>query len=149
MKVAIGCDHGGFEHKKEVKKYMLSIGIEVIDFGTNSNASVNYPVYAKKVAEAVSEKDAELGILICGTGLGMSYAANKVKGIRCACVSDVFSAEMARLHNDANVLSFGGRVVGLGLALKITDIFLKTKFEGGRHQKRVDMITEIEDKYYK
>jgi ribose 5-phosphate isomerase B len=149
MKIAIGCDHGGYELKEALKAYIEGRGAEVLDFGTYSSESVDYPVYGQKVAEAVSQKEADLGILICGTGLGMSYVANKVKGIRCACVSDVFSAEMARLHNDANVLAMGARVVGLGLATKIAETFLGTEFEGGRHQRRVDMITAVEEKYFK
>lgn len=149
MKIAIGCDHGGYELKEALKAYIEGRGAEVLDFGTYSSESVDYPVYGQKVAESVSQKEADLGILICGTGLGMSYVANKVKGIRCACVSDVFSAEMARLHNDANVLAMGARVVGLGLATKIAETFLGTEFEGGRHQRRVDMITAVEEKYFK
>lgn len=149
MKIAIGCDHGGFELKEEVKKYIESKGAEVVDFGCYSTESVNYPEYGLKVSESVANNETDLGILICGTGLGMSYVANKVKGIRCACVSDVFSAEMSRLHNDANVLALGARVVGLGLAIKIVDTWLGAEFEGGRHQKRVDMITEVENKYFK
>lgn len=149
MRIAIGCDHGGYELKEALKTYIQDKGAEVIDMGTNDTSSVNYPVYGQAVAEKVAEKGADLGILICGTGLGMSYVANKVKGIRCACVSDVFSAEMARLHNDANVLSMGARVVGLGLAMKIVETFLGTEFEGGRHSTRVDMITDVENKYFK
>lgn len=149
MKIAIGCDHGGYELKEAMKQYIEGRGAEVVDFGTYSSDSVDYPVYGQKVAEAVSQGEAELGILICGTGLGMSYVANKVKGIRCACVSDVFSAEMARLHNNANVLAFGARVVGLGLATKIVETFLGTEFEGGRHNRRVDLITAVEEKYNK
>lgn len=149
MKIAIGCDHGGYELKEAMKQYIENKGAEVVDFGTYSTDSVDYPVYGQKVSEAVSQGEADLGILICGTGLGMSYVANKVKGIRCACVSDVFSAEMARLHNNANVLAIGARVVGLGLATKIVETFLGTEFEGGRHNRRVDMITAVEDKYSK
>lgn len=149
MKIAIGCDHGGYELKEALKQYIEGRGAEVVDFGTYSTDSVDYPVYGQKVSEAVSNKEADLGILICGTGLGMSYVANKVKGIRCACVSDVFSAEMSRLHNDANVLAIGARVVGLGLATKIVETFLGTEFEGGRHTRRVDMITAVEEKYFK
>jgi ribose 5-phosphate isomerase B len=149
MKIAIGCDHGGFELKEEIKKYIEGKGAEVVDFGTYSTDSVDYPVYGQKVSEAVAGSEADLGILICGTGLGMSYVANKVKGIRCACVSDVFSAEMARAHNNANVLAIGARVLGLGLAVKVVEAFLGTEFEGGRHNRRVDMITAVEDKYFK
>ncbi|MBI9014562.1 MAG: ribose 5-phosphate isomerase B [Clostridiales bacterium] len=149
MKVALGCDHGGFELKEAIKKYISDKGVEVVDFGTYTTDSVDYPEYGMKVAEAVSKGEVEQGILICGTGLGMSYVANKVKGIRCACVSDVFSAEMSKLHNDANVLALGARVVGLGLGLKIVETWLGTEFEGGRHQRRVDLITAVEDKYFK
>jgi len=149
MKVALGCDHGGFELKEAIKKYISDKGVEVVDFGTYTTDSVDYPEYGMKVAEAVSQGEVEQGILICGTGLGMSYVANKVKGIRCACVSDVFSAEMSKLHNDANVLALGARVVGLGLGLKIVETWLGTEFEGGRHQRRVDLITAVEDKYFK
>ncbi len=149
MKVALGCDHGGFELKEAIKKYISDKGVEVVDFGTYTTDSVDYPEYGLKVAEAVSQGEVEQGILICGTGLGMSYVANKVKGIRCACVSDVFSAEMSKLHNDANVLALGARVVGLGLGLKIVETWLGTEFEGGRHQRRVDLITAVEDKYFK
>lgn len=149
MKIAIGCDHGGYELKEEIKKYIESKGAEVVDYGTHSEASVDYPEYGLKVAEAVSQNETDLGILICGTGLGMSYVANKVKGIRCAVVSDVFSAEMSKLHNNANVLALGARVVGLGLAIKIVDTWLGAEFEGGRHNRRVDMITAVEDKYFK
>ena len=149
MRIAIGCDHGGFELKEAIKKFITDKGAEVVDFGTYSTDSVDYPEYGLKVSEAVSQGEVEQGILICGTGLGMSYVANKVKGIRCACVSDVFSAEMSKLHNNANVLALGARVVGLGLGLKIVETWLGTEFEGGRHNRRVDMITAVEDKYFK
>lgn len=149
MKIALGCDHGGYELKEAIKKFITERGGEVIDCGTHSTDSVDYPEYGLKATETVAQGDAELGVLICGTGLGMSYVANKVKGIRCACVSDVFSAEMARAHNNANILAIGARVVGLGLGLKIVETFLGTEFEGGRHTRRVDMITAVEDKYFK
>lgn len=149
MKIALGCDHGGFELKEAIKKYIEESGAEVVDFGTYTTDSVDYPEYGLKVAEAVAGGQADQGVLICGTGLGMSYVANKVKGIRCACVSDVFSAEMAKAHNNANVLAIGARVVGLGLGLKIVQTFLGTEFEGGRHNRRVDLITAVEDKYFK
>jgi len=149
MKIAIGCDHGGFELKEDVKKYLEDRSIEVVDFGTHSTDSVDYPEYGEKVSVAVKDKECDLGILICGTGLGMSYVANKVPGIRCACVSDTFSAEMARAHNNANVLAFGARVAGLGLALKLVEAFVDTPFEGGRHQRRVDLITAVEERYTK
>lgn len=149
MKIALGCDHGGFELKEAIKKFLADKGVEVVDFGTHTADSVDYPEYGLKVSEAVSRGEVDQGILICGTGLGMSYVANKVKGIRCACVSDVFSAEMSRLHNNANVLALGARVVGLGLALRIVEAWLGCEFEGGRHNRRVDMITAVEDKYFK
>ena len=144
MKIAIGCDHGGVELKDYVREYMKGKGYEVVDFGTHTKDSCDYPEYGEKVALSVKNKETDLGILICGTGLGMSYVANKVPGIRCAACSDTFSAEMARAHNDANVLAFGARVVGLGLAIKLVDAFLETKFEGGRHQRRVDLISDVE-----
>jgi ribose 5-phosphate isomerase B len=121
----------------------------VIDLGTNSTESVDYPEYGQAVGEYIAEGKADCGIVICGTGLGISMAANKVKGIRAAVVSDVFSAEMAKAHNNANILAFGGRVVGVGLALKLVDTWLDTNFEGGRHQRRVDKIMAVEEKYSK
>ena len=144
MKISIGCDHGGVELKNYVREYLKGKGYEVVDFGTHTNASCDYPEYGEKVALSVKNQETELGILICGTGLGMSYVANKVPGIRCAACSDTFSAEMARAHNDANVIAFGARVVGLGLAIKLVNTFLETKFEGGRHQRRVDLINDVE-----
>jgi ribose 5-phosphate isomerase B len=149
MKIAIGSDHGGYELKETLKDYIQSKGAEVIDVGTYGPESVDYPIYGQAASEKVSNGEADFAILICGTGLGMSYVANKVKGIRCACVSDVFSAEMARLHNNANVLAIGARVVGLGLATKLVETFLGTNFEGGRHQNRIDLITAVENKYFK
>ena len=142
--VAIGCDHGGFELKQEVLKFLEQKGIEYKDFGCYSTASVDYPEYARKVAHAILDGTCDKGILICGTGIGISMAANKVKGIRAACCSDYFSAKFTRLHNDANALCLGGRVVGAGLALEMVDVFLDTEFEGGRHQRRVDQIMAIE-----
>lgn len=144
MKIAIGSDHGGFNLKNEVAKHLALKGIEYKDFGTYSLDSCDYPVYGEAVANAVASGDFELGILVCGTGLGISLAANKVKGIRAVCVSDTFSAEMSKAHNNANILSLGERVLGAGLALKIVDTFLETKFEGGRHQTRVDLMMAIE-----
>ena len=139
--IAVGCDQGGFELKQEILKYLQEQKIEYKDFGCYSTASVDYPAYARKVAEAVAAGDFEKGILICGTGIGISIAANKVKGIRAALCSDCFSAEMTRLHNDANILCMGGRVLGVGLALKITDTFLHTPFSGEeRHARRIGMI---------
>lgn len=142
--IAIGSDHAGFALKEQVKEHLQSRGIEFQDFGTDSAASCHYVDYAKKVAESVASGKCEKGILVCGTGVGMSMAANKVKGIRAACVSDTFSATATRMHNDANVLCFGERVVGAGLAFMLVDAFLDTPFEGGRHQIRVDMISDLE-----
>ncbi|MGB3367752.1 MAG: ribose 5-phosphate isomerase B [Acidaminobacteraceae bacterium] len=146
MKIALGSDHGGLELKNTIIEYLNEKGMELKDFGTYTKDSCNYPKYGEIVAEAVATGEYELGILVCGTGLGISLAANKVKGIRAACVSDVFSAKMSRAHNDANILSLGERVVGKGLALEIVENWLNTEFEGGRHQARVDLITEIEVK---
>ena len=143
--IAIGSDHGGFALKEEIKKHLTEKGIPFRDFGTDSEASCDYPVYAEKVSCAVTGGEAEKGILCCGTGIGMSMAANKVRGIRCACCGDCFSAEMTRRHNDANVLALGGRVLGVGLALEIADIFLDTPFEGGRHARRVAQVMALEE----
>jgi len=144
--VAIACDHGGFNLKETIKKYLDEKGIEYTDFGTDSTASVDYPVYAEKVCTAIQNGEAYCGILVCGTGIGMSLAANKFRGIRAAVCSDTFSARFTRMHNDANILCMGERVVGSGLALDMVELFLSTEFEGGRHQKRVDMISAIENK---
>lgn len=150
MKVAIACDHAALELKNAVKKHLTDKGFEVVDFGINEPGSVDYPDYALPVAEAVAGGKADKGILICGTGIGMSICANKVKGIRCALCSDTFSARATREHNDANVLAFGERVVGGGLALDIVDAFLDTPFSNAeRHVKRIDKITAIENKYFK
>ncbi len=150
MKVAIACDHAALELKNAVKKHLTDRGFEVVDFGINEPGSVDYPDYALPVAEAVASGKADKGILICGTGIGMSICANKVKGIRCALCSDTFSAHATREHNDANVLAFGERVVGGGLALDIVDAFLDTPFSNAeRHVKRIDKITAIENKYFK
>ncbi len=141
--IAIGCDHGGYALKQEILQHLAKRGLETKDFGCYSEASCDYPVYAKAVAKAVAAGEAEKGILICGTGIGMSLAANKVRGIRAAAVSDCFTAEATRQHNDANVLCMGARTLGPGLALKIVDIFLDTPFSGDeRHVRR---IAQIED----
>lgn len=145
-KIAIGCDHGGFDLKLAVMAHLEQRGYDVTDFGTHSDDSCNYPDYAKAVANAVVSGEFQRGILICGTGVGISIAANKVKGIRAACVSDTFSAKMCRCHNDANILCFGQRVVGVGLALEMVDAYLATEFEGGRHQMRIDLITEMDER---
>lgn len=142
--IAIGSDHGGFELKTHIIKYLEGQGVELFDFGTYSEDSCDYPDIAEKVAKAVANGEYEKGILICGTGIGISIAANKVKGIRAALCGDVYSAKMTRLHNDANILCLGGRVTGRELAFMICDTFLNEKFEGGRHQTRIDKIHAIE-----
>lgn len=141
---AIGCDHGGYELKNEIVKYFKDNGIEYKDFGIYECNPIDYPEVAKIVCNSVASGECNRGILVCGTGIGMSIAANKIKGIRAACCSDTFSAKYTRLHNDANILCMGGRVVGPGLALELVDLFVNTEYEGGRHQKRLDMITELE-----
>jgi len=145
MKIAIGCDHGGFEHKNAIIEHLTARGFEISDFGIKELAPVDYPDIAKPVSLAVAKKECDLGILVCGTGIGMSLAANKVRGIRAAVCSDHFSAKYTRLHNDSNILCLGGRVIGIGTALELVDLFVDTAFEGGRHQKRIDKITEIEN----
>ena len=139
--IAIGCDHGGYALKQEVMKHLAERGLEYKDFGTYSEDSCDSPVYGKAVAHAVADGDCDRGILICGTGIGISITANKVPGIRAALCGDCFSAEATRLHNDANILAMGARVVGAGLALKIVDTFLDTPFSGDeRHVRRINMI---------
>lgn len=141
--LALGCDHGGYELMQEVKKHLENRGIAYNDFGCSSTESVDYPIYGKKVAEAVARGEFEKGILICGTGIGISIAANKVKGIRAAVCGDCFSAEATRLHNDANIVALGARVTGPGLAVRIVDTFLHTEFSSvDRHIRRVEMIEE-------
>ena len=144
--IALGCDHGGYELMQAVKAHLDELGLAYQDFGTFSADSCDYPVYAEKAARAVASGACDRGILICGTGIGISISANKIKGIRAALCSDCYSAEMTRRHNDANMLAMGARVLGEGLALKIVDTFLTTEFEGGRHKRRVDLITELENK---
>lgn len=147
MKIGLGSDHGGYNLKEEIKKHLQSKGIEYVDFGTENGVdSVDYPIYGEKVAKAVVSKDVDYGILCCGTGIGISLAANKVKGIRCAVVSDTFSAKMSKAHNNANMLSLGERVIGKGLALEIVDAWINTEFEGERHLRRVNMLNDIEQK---
>lgn len=141
--IAIGCDHGGYELKTVIIEHLKNRNIEYRDFGCDSLDSVDYPVYAKKAAQAVADGTCEKGILICGTGIGISIAANKVKGIRAALCTDCFMAEATRQHNDANMLALGGRVVGQGLALKIVDTFLDTEFSNDeRHIRRISMIED-------
>lgn len=143
--IAIAADHGGFALKEEVKAYLDSKNIEYKDFGTYSTESCDYPQMAKLACLSVTGGECEKALLFCGTGIGISMAANKIKGIRAACCSDYFSAKYTRLHNDANALCLGGRVVGAGLAIELVDVFLNTEFEGGRHERRVNQITELEN----
>lgn len=143
MKIGIGSDHGGYELKEIIKGTFSGDDIEFVDYGTNSLESVDYPDFGKKTAEAVINGEVERAIVICGTGIGISIAANKVKGIRCALCGDTFSARMSREHNDANVLALGARVLGVGLALEIVETYLNSKFEGGRHALRVEKLNEI------
>ena len=147
--IALGCDHGGYELMQEVIKHLEERGLEYKNFGCYSTESVDYPVYGQAAAKAVASGECDKGIIICGTGIGISLAANKVPGIRCAVVSDVFSAKMSKAHNDANMLSLGERVLGRGLALEIVDAWINTEFEGDRHSKRVNMIKVIEERYNK
>lgn len=149
MKIALGCDHGGLNLKNEIVTFLKSEGIEVKDFGTYTEESCDYADIALPVAEAVVNKEYDFGILICGTGIGISIAANKVPGVRAALCSDTFSAHATREHNDANILAMGERVVGRGLALDIVKAFINAKFEGERHQVRIDKIAAIEKKYNK
>ena len=146
MIIALGCDHGGFEHKNAIAEHLKERGFEVVDYGIHENVSVDYPDIAEKLCNGILKGEANLGILVCGTGIGMSIAANKHKGNRAAACSEHFSAKYTRLHNNSNVLCLGGRVIGVGTAIELTDLFVDTEFEGGRHQKRVDKITEIESK---
>ena len=142
--IAIGSDHGGFELKTHIIKYLKEQGIELFDFGTYTEDSCDYPDIAEKVSKAVANSEYEKGILICGTGIGISIAANKVDGIRAALCGDVYSAKMTRKHNDANILCLGGRVTGRELAFMICDTFLSEEFEGGRHQNRIEKIHALE-----
>ncbi|GAA0177749.1 ribose 5-phosphate isomerase B [Clostridium sediminicola] len=149
MKIALGSDHGGYSLKLEVMKHLESKGIEFKDFGTYTEESCDYPDYAENVALEVASKNYDFGILICGTGIGISISANKVPGIRAALCHNTFSAHATREHNNANILAMGERIVGPGLALDIVDTFLNSKFEGGRHERRVNKISEIEKKHCK
>ncbi|MCM3718394.1 ribose 5-phosphate isomerase B [Fictibacillus phosphorivorans] len=144
MKIAIGSDHAGVELRKEIIAMIEELGMEVEDVGCECTTSVDYPDFAIPVAEKVANGEADRGILICGTGIGMSITANKVKGIRCALVHDLFSAKATRQHNDSNVLAMGERVIGPGLALEIAKVWLTTEYEGGRHGRRVDKISQYE-----
>ena len=142
--LALGCDHGGYPLMKEVIKYLEDNKIAFKNFGTYSEDSVDYPEYAKKVAHAVADGECEKGILICGTGIGISIAANKVKGIRCALCSDPLSAEMTRRHNDANMMAIGAGFTGKNMAERMVEVFLSTEFEGGRHERRVNKMMALE-----
>ena len=146
MEIAIGSDHAGFELKEIISQLLKEVGHEVIDMGTTSNSSVDYPDFAETVSKAVSEGIVDRGVLICGTGIGMSIVANKFKNVRAALCNDLFTAKMSRLHNDANVLTIGGRIVGKDLAKEIVNIWINTPFEGGRHLKRLEKINLIERK---
>ena len=146
MKIAVGCDHGGLEHKNAIAEHLKERGFEVTDYGIYEQKSVDYPEIAQKLCDGIVNGDNELGILVCGTGIGMSIAANKVNGIRAAACSEHFSAKYTRLHNNSNVLCLGGRVIGVGTAIELADLFVDTQFEGGRHQRRIDMIPDIENK---
>ncbi|MEJ9229584.1 ribose 5-phosphate isomerase B [Peribacillus butanolivorans] len=147
MKVAIASDHGGIQIREEIKNLMNELNIPFEDFGCECSTSVDYPDYALPVAEKVAQGEFDRGILICGTGIGMSIAANKVKGIRCALVHDVYSAKLTRQHNDSNMLAMGERVIGPGLAREIAQTWLTSEFEGGRHENRIGKIAEYEGKH--
>jgi ribose 5-phosphate isomerase B len=146
MKIGIGNDHTALILKEEIVKHLKSRGFETVDYGTYNNDSCDYPVYGEKVANAVIAKEVELGILICGTGVGISLAANKVKGIRACVCSEAYTSKLSRQHNDSNVLCIGARVVGDEVAKMIVDAWLDAEYEGGRHQRRVDIITDIENR---
>jgi ribose 5-phosphate isomerase B len=145
--IALGADHAGWELKEEIKAWLLERGVELLDFGTHSPDPVDYPDYAAQVAEAVMAGKAERGVLVCGTGIGMAMAANKVPGVRAAFCPDLFTARMSREHNDANVLALGGRLMGRELALEIVEMWLRAEFQGGRHARRVGKLSEIEQRH--
>ena len=146
MKIGIGNDHAAVDMKNQVVEYLEGKGYEVVNFGTDTYESCNYTEYAEKVGRAVTAGDVDLGILICGTGVGISLAANKVKGVRAVVCSEPYSAKLSRQHNNTNILAFGARVIGIELAKMIIDEWLSAEFEGGRHQRRVDLIMDIEEK---
>jgi len=146
MKIAIGNDHAAVEMKKEIMTYLESLGHEVVNFGTDSTDSCNYPEYGEKVGRYVADGQADCGVLICGTGVGISIAANKVKGVRAAVCSDVTTAHLVKEHNNANIIAFGARIVGVETAKDIVSAYLNAEFMGGRHQDRIDMIHEIENR---
>lgn len=144
MKIAIGNDHGGVELKQHLVEYLTGKGYEVVNFGTDEPKSTDYPIYAERVAKAVLSGKCDKGVLICGTGLGISISANKIRGIRCAVCTEPVSAALARQHNDANIVALGARIIGPLMAESILDAFLTAQFEGGRHQLRVDKIMKLE-----
>lgn len=143
MKIALASDHGGFALKEAIKAHLNEKGYEILDLGTHSEESVDYPQYGKACGEAVASGEVQRGIVCCGTGIGISIAANKVKGVRAAVITNEFMAEMTKRHNDANIIALGGRVLETAYAIKLVDIWLTTEFEGGRHQRRVDMLNEM------
>ena len=145
--IALGADHAGFELKESLKAWLIDRGYQVLDLGAHSTDSVDYPDYAAQVAEAVADRKVERGILICGTGIGMTMAANKVPGVRAALCSDLYTARMSRAHNDANVLALGGRLMGPEMAADILEMWLETEFAGGRHSRRVDKIADVERRH--
>lgn len=145
MKIGIANDHTAVEMKNEISTYLKDKGYEIVNYGTDESASCDYPVYGEKVAKAVAANEVDLGIAICGTGVGISLACNKVKGIRCCVCSEPYSAKLSRMHNNSNVLAFGARVIGVEMAKMIVDSWLEAEFEGGRHQRRIDMIMSIEN----
>lgn len=148
MRIAMGNDHTAIEMKDTIKDFVIDKGHEVLDFGTNCPESCDYPVYGEKVARAVIKGDADLGIAICGTGVGISLACNKVRGIRACVCSEPYTARLSRMHNNSNVLCFGSRVIGEEMAKMITEEWLNARYEGGRHQRRVDMVMDIENRKY-
>ena len=147
MKIAIGNDHVAVDLKKHITKYLEDKGYTVVNYGTDSTDSCDYPIYGEKVGRAVASGECDLGILICGKGIGISLAANKVKGVRAAVCSEPYSARLTRQHNNANIIAFGARVVGQAMAEMIVDEFLNAEYQGGRHQRRVDMLTDIENRF--
>lgn len=149
MKIGIANDHSAVEMKNEIKEYLESLGYEVVNYGCDTNESVDYPLYGEKVAEAVKNGEVDRGVAICGTGVGIGLACNKVKGIRACTCSESYSAEFSRRHNNANVVTFGARVIGPETAKQIVKVFMETEFEGGRHQRRVDQLIDIENKNFK
>lgn len=144
MRIVMAADHGGLELKNYIKNYLIGKGYDILDIGTNSEESVDYPDYGKNAGLKIMAKEADLGIIMCGSGIGISIAANKVKGIRAALCHDIYTARMCKQHNNANILAMGGRIIGKGLAIEMVETYLNTKFEGGRHQRRIDKIHEIE-----